>query len=76
MGTVFVCDCGKKKHLEEDELVRMGVSQQMYCKGECEERVQEFLDARDELHEKIQKIWASGMKKLYKTNDGFELPDG
>ena len=74
MALKYVCDCGKEKAMDREDLVQMGVSQKMYCKGECEQRVQDFLNARDELHNKTQEFFYKGMKKLYKDKT-FQLPD-
>lgn len=72
----FTCDCGKKKVMDKEDLVSMGVEGLHYCKGECEAKVQAFLDARDELHTKTQEYWNKGYKKLVKEHgEGFVLPD-
>ena len=73
MGMIFTCDCGKQKPMAQEDLVQMGVSQKYYCKGECEEKVQEFLDKRDELHDKTVDYWNKGLKKLYSKD--FQFPD-
>ena len=73
---IHVCDCGKQKQMDEADLVPMGVEGRLYCKGECQERIQQYLDDRDELHDKVQKVWESGIKNLKKVHGhDMELPD-
>jgi len=62
MATIHTCDCGKQKPMSPDDLVFM-VSR-LYCKGDCEEKVQKYLDSVDALHDKVEKTWSDGMKKL------------
>lgn len=78
MALLYVCDCGKEKVCKDkNDLIPMGVSQKLYCKGECEEKVNAFLLERDELHEKMFKQWHDGLAKLYKKHGkDFLLPDG
>ena len=70
---IFTCDCGKKKPMEQEDLVQLGVEGLMYCKGDCEAKVTEFLSKRDALHEKTQDYWNKGLKKLYSKD--FQYPD-
>lgn len=72
----YVCDCGKEKVMDKENLVPMGISQKLYCKDECEDKVKAFLDDRDVLHEQMLRIWAEGLTKLYsKHGKDFDLPD-
>ena len=76
MALIFTCDCGKAKQMPKEDLYQpeRAASKMMYCKGgECEKIVEDFLDKRDELHEKVQEQWQKGMKKL-RLKD-FDLPD-
>ena len=76
MGKVFTCDCGKQKVMPREELVEMGLSNCLYCKGDCEARVQAFLDARDKLHDKVAAEWTTGLEKLHKKmGKDFTLPE-
>ncbi len=75
MAEVHTCDCGKQQIMPKDGLVAMGVSQKMYCIGECQEKVQEFLDARDEVHNEAVAVWNKGLAELYLASKDFELPD-
>ena len=76
MGTTYVCDCGKNKPMAKEDLVEMGLSKALYCKGECQERVEEFLRERDELHDACSLAWEEGMKLLTKNHgQDFILPE-
>ena len=76
MATVHVCDCGKQKIKEKNELIAVGVCGRLYCKGDCQARAQAYLDARDDLHNEIIDTWNDGMSTLKNVHgDNFELPD-
>lgn len=76
MGKVYTCDCGKEKILPKEDLIEMGLSRRLYCKGDCEARVQAFLDARDELHDEIIVIWKDGIDNLHAgMGKDFKLPE-
>jgi len=70
-----ICECGQKKVLDEGQYVVLGITKKVYCKGECEEKVIEFLKARDEIHDKVQEKWNRDMAKLNKKYPDFEMPD-
>ena len=72
---ITACDCGKRKLLDDDEFVKLGIAQKIYCKGECEEKVTEFLDARDAIHDSVVKKWNKDLKALYKNYPDFQMPD-
>lgn len=79
MGMLFTCDCGKQKVTDNiEDLVPMGVNGQLYCKGECADIMQEFLDERDELHDEVMQKWQEGMAELHEKyhEKGYSrLPD-
>lgn len=76
MGKVYTCDCGKQKVMPREDLIEMGLSRCLYCKGDCEARVQVFLDARDELHDEIIDMWKDGIANLHaEMGKDFKLPE-
>lgn len=71
MALLYVCDgCERTSKLE---FKSMGIEQLTYCQ-DCVIKVQEFIDARDELHNKILLDWKTGLQSLYDASD-LKLPD-
>lgn len=67
MGLLYTCDCGKKKVVDDiNELKPMGVMGKLYCIGECADKMDAFLKERDELHDKVSKLWQTGLDRLKK----------
>jgi hypothetical protein len=66
----------------EEDLTEMSprgyVTEKLYC-SKCIERVDEYLDARDELHTRLAQDWAQERAALaadFETGGIRSLPDG
>ena len=77
MGVVEACDgCGAVG----GELKKAGIINPLdYC-SECFDVAEEFVTARNELHDEVAAHWSAGMDALKETvqdrRPGMRLPDG
>ena len=76
MGVKFTCDCGKEKIGEPEDFEKVGAEGKLYCKGECTDRVKEFLEKRDKLHDDVVQFWNDGLALLKADYEDFEVPGG
>ena len=79
MPIAYVCECGKKTTVNEDDLAKLGIVIERYYCDDCYDVARLFLEGRDALQEKCAATWAAGLKKLraaaQKAAPGVKLPD-
>lgn len=70
MAKTSVCDGCHAVQGPDDKFKVVGiVVKRDYC-PDCAAVAEEYLAKRDELHDKVQKQWTDGMKKLNTTHKG------
>lgn len=70
MAKTNVCDGCQKVQGPEDEFKVIGiVAKRDYC-PECAAIAEQYMKDRDDLHDKVQKEWTAGIKKLNSSYKG------